>query len=59
MNYFIYNGRNYYYILTDMDIVTFIVPINDDYEYKVIVFGYHDLTSKEDLESILYFKVIQ
>lgn len=56
---FMYNNRNYYMVLTNASII-FETPINNNYAYKVLVDGYNHLNlTKEDLESIIYFKVIQ
>lgn len=56
LNYFVYNGRNYLYIITSSDFI-FYTPINNDYLYCGTVFNYQNLT-KEDIESILYFEAI-
>ena len=55
-NYFVYNGRNYFYNLNPGGIF-FTTKINDNYLYWVMVADYSNLT-KEDIESILYFEVI-
>lgn len=55
-NYFVYNGRNYFYNLNQGGIF-FTTPINDKYLYWVMVADYSNLT-KEDIEAILYFEVI-
>lgn len=56
LNYFVYNGRNYFYNLNQAGIM-FTTPINDNYLYWVMIMYYNNLT-KEDIESILYFDVI-
>ena len=56
LNYFIYNGRNYYYnINTSGFMIT--TPINNNYLYWVMGMDYSHLT-KEDIESILYFEIL-
>ena len=55
-NYFVYNGRNYFYNLNPGGIF-FTTKINDNYLYWVMVADYSNLT-KEDIESILYFEVV-
>jgi len=56
LNYFVYNGRNYLYMITSSDFI-FYTPINNDYLYNGSVSNYKNLT-KEDIESILYFEAI-
>ena len=56
LNYFVYNGRKYFYNLNPYGIM-FTTPINDNYLYWVMILNYNNLT-KEDIESILYFEVI-
>ena len=55
-NYFVYNGRNYFYNLNPEGIF-FTTKINDNYLYWIMIQDYSNLT-KEDIESILYFEVI-
>ena len=55
LNYFVYNGRNYFYNLNPGGIF-FTTIINDNYLYWVMIQDYSNLT-KEDIESILYFEV--
>ena len=54
LNYFVYNGRNYFYNLNSGGIL-FTTMINDNYLYWVMINDYSNLT-KEDIESILYFE---
>ena len=56
LNYFVYNGRNYFYNLNPYGIM-FTTPINNNYLYWVMIQDYSNLT-KEDIESILYFEVV-
>lgn len=55
-NYFVYNGRNYFYNLNP-DGIMFTTQINNNYLYWVMIQDYSNLT-KEDIESILYFEVV-
>lgn len=56
LNYFVYNGRNYFYNLNPSGIM-FTTPINNNYLYWVMIGDYRNF-NKEDIESILYFDVI-
>ncbi len=56
LNYFVYNGKNYFYNLNPYGIM-FTTPIDNNYLYWVMIQDYSNLT-KEDIESILYFKVV-
>ena len=55
LNYFVYNGKNYFYNLNPQGIF-FTTTINDNYLYWIMIQDYSNLT-KEDIESILYFEV--
>ena len=54
-NYFVYNGKNYFYNLNPSGIF-FTTQINNNYLYWIMIQDYSNLT-KEDIESILYFEV--
>lgn len=56
LNYFVYNGRNYYYNINPSGFMI-TTPINNYYLYWVMCMDYSHLT-KEDIESILYFEVL-
>ena len=56
LNYFVYNGRNYYYNINPSGFMV-TTPINNNYLYWVMCMDYSHLT-KEDIESILYFEVL-
>ena len=57
LNYFIYNGRNYYYNINPSGFMI-TTPINENYLYWVMGMNYNHLT-KEDIESILYFEELK
>lgn len=54
LNYFVYDGKNYYYHLNSSGVM-FTTPIDNNYLYWVMINNYKNL-DVEDIESILHFE---